>query len=237
MRPIFLAIALVLSFTSNAASDTLVATRFSKWIDPGWKLIRIAQGDLNHDGKSDAVLVVQKEDPENIKQNEGLGPPTLDINPRRLLILFKTEVSYEVVARVDHFLPTEGDADATCLNDPLEEGSVGISKGLLKIGLHYWRSCGSYGVSHTVWSFRYETRRFRLVGMENWSFMRNSGERSESSKNFLTGKQKITSGMNEFSKKSKPSIVWKNNPRQRAFFLDEMTSDCYVSGKVQEWCQ
>jgi len=202
----------------------------------GWKLIKSTKGDLNQDGKIDAVLVLERTDPKNLKQSDGLGAPVLNLNPRRLVVLLKTTAGYNKVVDAARFLPSENSEDSTCLSDPLEEGGIGVVRGLLQIDLHYWLSCGSWGVNHAKFIFRYENERFRLIGFDAFEFMRNSGESSEYSTNFVTGKKKITSGLNMFET-TKGKVSWKKIPGNRSYFLDEMSSECNGEIKGQDWCK
>lgn len=237
MRKILLALGLALPLSLLAATAPSDSAEFEKWVDPGWKLLATARGDLNQDGKSDAVLIVEKVDPANLKKNEEFGESVLNLNPRHLLILFKNEAEYELAARIENFLPSENNAESSCLVDPLDNGGVSIARGLLKIDLNYFMSCGGWGMSHKAWSFRYENKRFKLAGLDSWNSSRNSGESSASSRNYLTGRIKKTTGMNEFSEVvAKPSVVWTNMNSRRAFFLDDMISDCWAKDKPQEWC-
>jgi len=85
-----------------------------------------------------------------------------------------------------------------------------------------WLSCGSYGVTHEKFTFRFENMRFRLIGYDYSEFSRSTGEQSKFSINYLTGKMKITEGLNAFED-SKPKVVWKHIPPKRHFFLDEVS--------------
>ena len=227
-------IALLLS--ASAFCELSDAATWTDRVPVGWKMILSVTGDLNQDGKDDAVLVLEEENPANRKPNEAMGTPTLNLNPRRLVVLFKTMSGYRQIVSTDRFLPSESDEESLCLSDPLSEGGVRIQHGLLRVALHYWLSCGSYGVTHRTFSFRYVKTRFRLVGMDSWGFMRNSGDGSQDSINYLTGKQKLTTGLNEFNA-SKPKISWKSIRSRKNFYLDEMSSSCYSGDKLEDWCQ
>jgi len=199
---------------------------FATWIPPGWKLIANATGDLNGDGLKDAVLVLEQTDPAKLKTNDDLGAPILNLNPRRLLVLFNGTGGYRLVFSRDRLLPGENDENSPCLMDPLmQEGGISISRGRLLIDLRFWSSCGSYGVSHQKFTFRLENDRFRLIGYDTWEFSRSSGDGSAFSINFLTGQRKTTSGQSEF-KPSKPADVWDRIPVRDRFHLDEMSLDC-----------
>lgn len=229
----------LLLLSTSAFCQTPDAPTWKDWVPAGWKLISSTTGDFNQDGKSDAVLVLEENNPANRKRNDSLGASELNLNPRRLVILFQTASSYQKITELNHFLPSEHDAETPCLSDPLAEGEIKISHGLLKIGLHYWLSCGSYGVTNRTFTFRYENKRFRLIDMDVWEFMRNTGARTEYSSNYLTGKQKITTGYNEFEKsESKPKTAWKNIFNRRKFYLDDMRSSCYSDdGRAEDWCR
>lgn len=218
-----------------ASAPRAEASSASKWVPKGWKLIRSASGDLNKDGKDDTVLVLEQDDPANRKPNDGLGSPVLNLNPRRLVILMKTPSGHEAVLSKDGFIPSENDAEAPCLADPfLESGDIGVTRGALKIDLHYWLSCGSYGVSHSTFTFRHDAERFQLIGLDEMEFSRSTGEQSKYSTNFLTGKKKATTGLNAFEA-SRPTTTWSNIPSKRKFYLDEMTLSCDPA-EAQSWC-
>jgi len=230
-----LGLSLFLSLGITVPCAATGAAEFAPWVPAGWNLTHTFTGDLDRDGKSDAVLVLHQADPAKLKPNSNFGPSGLNLNPRRLVVLLQTASGYQKVRETDRFLPTEHDAENSCLADPLDEGGLDIDRGLLRIDLHYWLSCGSYGVTHRSFSFRYDKQRFRLIGLDIWSFMRNSGERTDYSFNFLTGKQKITTGLNEFEE-SKPKVSWKRIAGLKDFYLDEMQSNC-AEKKMPAWCE
>lgn len=218
-------------FTDADADD------YSSWVPEGWRLERTVTGDLDKDGIADAVLVLQEVDPLKRVHNKGLGAPELDTNPRRLVVLLKSPDGLRKVAETSRFLPPENDAQSPCLADPLAEGGVRIERGLLFIDLHYWLSCGGWGVSHSTFTFRLEKGRFRLIGLDGYEYMRNSGKRSETSTNFLTGKKKSTTGLNEFNEPAKPNVSWERLPAMKPIYLDEMSGSCDADDQPQKWCQ
>jgi hypothetical protein len=237
------AILVLLLLSTPAFCKTPDTVAWKEWVPVGWQIIHSATGDLNQDGKSDAVLVLEEDNPANRKSNDGLGDSVLNLNPRRLVILFQTASGYQKVVSADRFLPSQNDAGSPCLSDPLYGGGIHVNRGLLKIELHYWLSCGSWSDTTRTFSFRYENNRFRLIGLDVSEFMRNSCEQSEYSINYLTGKQKITTGLkgceaeSKPEKESKPKITWKKIPSNRIFYLDKMTSDCNPDSKEDNWCE
>jgi hypothetical protein len=196
------------------------------YIPKGWVLDTALKGDLNKDQQADVVLVLRNTDPSNLKKNDGLGMDQLDLNPRRLLILFKTGTGYTKELASDVFLPSINDEESTCLEDPFSEGGIEISKGLLKIRLHYWLSCGSWYVTDYDYIFRYQNKKFELIGLDVSSFHRASGESSITSYNFSTRKKQTITGMNEFEEtKVKPVEKWEKIKNLRLLNLAEMTCE------------
>ncbi len=221
--PLVVALALTLAVGSARSA---VPSALEAWIPPGWKLIANATGDLNGDATEDAVLVLEQTDPANFKANDDLGAPILNLNPRRLLVLFNETGGYRPVFSRDRLLPGENDEISPCLLDPLmQDGGLSISRGRLMIDLRSWSSCGSYGVSHQKFTFRFDDGRFRLIGYDTWEFSRGSGDGSSVSVNFLTGQRKTTTGQNEF-KPAQPTISWDRIPVRERFHLDEISLDC-----------
>lgn len=199
---------------------------FQNYIPKGWVLDTALRGDLNKDQQADVVLVLRNTDPSNLKRNDGLGMDQLDLNPRRLLIFFKTGTGYTKELASDVFLPSINDEESTCLEDPFSEGGIEISKGLLKIRLHYWLSCGSWYVTDYDYIFRYQNKRFELIGLDVSSFHRASGESSVTSYNFSTRKKQTITGMNEFEEtKVKPVEKWEKIKDLRLLNLAEMTAE------------
>ena len=181
---------------------------YAKFVPQGWTVLETATGDLNRDGKIDAALIIQQNNPNNIKSHEGLGSDRLNLNPRKLLVLFQTAQGYQLITENDS-LPTENDEESPCLADPLEDGGLSITKGLLKINLHYWLSCGSWYVTNNSYTFRYQNNNLSLIGFDSNDFHRASGDITERSINFSTSKVKTTTGKNEFADASQPiKVQW-----------------------------
>lgn len=181
---------------------------YGKFVPQGWAVLETASGDLNRDGKIDAALIIQQNNPNNIKSHDGLGSDRLNLNPRKLLVLFQTAQGYQLITENDS-LPTENDEQSPCLADPMEDGGINIHKGILKINLHYWLSCGSWYVTNNSFSFRYQNNAMRLIGFDQSEFHRASGDQSSRSINFSTGKVKTTTGENEFAESTQPvQVKW-----------------------------
>lgn len=223
-RPITTLLLLLLAGPALAGNTTA----FNPWIPKGWKLLTSATGDLNQDGIDDAVLVLEETNRKNLRKNDNLGAPELNLNPRRLLVLFGKPDGYQKILSRDRILPSEHNAESTCLADPLmESGGISITGGKLIIELGMWLSCGSWGVSQEKYTLRYENERFRLIGADYRDSTRNTGEASETSINFLTGKIKYTHGMNDFEPAlDKPKVKWKKLTDPRPRYLDEISFNC-----------
>ncbi|MES2445605.1 MAG: hypothetical protein V4546_00405 [Bacteroidota bacterium] len=174
------------------------AAKIEDFIPTDWKLIVEEKGDLNKDGLQDVALIIEENNPKNLIANQFLGSPTLNINPRTLLVIFKqTNGSYRLVAKNNGFIPSQNDEENTCLADPISEtGGVAIKKGVLIISFQYWLSCGSYGVNNNSYTFRYQNKKFELIGADENYFSRASGEETKTSYNLSTNRMSETKGGN-----------------------------------------
>jgi len=168
------------------------------FVPVNWKIIKQAEGDLNKDKKADAVLIIENTDSSNILQNESLGSSELNLNPRYLLILFKTEKGYELKELNKTFIPTEGNAESPYLTDPLMDGGIEIQNDVINLSLNYWYSCGSWYTGTNTYTFRFQHNEFELIGFDSNEFHRASGEITFISINFSTKKMSITTGDNIF---------------------------------------
>ena len=194
------------------------AKTVDNFVPKGWKEILTTNGDLNKDKLEDTVIVIEKDDV--------LGPDYLNLNPRILLVLFKQkDGTYILASKNDKgFIQSENDEENPTLMDTLT--GISIKNNTLRINFDYFLSAGSYSASQTVFTFRFQNNRFELIGLDNNSFMRNSGEQEEFSINFSTNKMKTTSGRNMFDEElSKPKETWENINIKKKYILDEMSSD------------
>ncbi len=212
----------------------------------GWRVLMETKGSLISSRSRDAIVVIEEADPAKIVANANLGSPELNLNPRAILVLAGAGSGYKLVRRIDGFLPSEGDADNTCLADPLAEGpGIAIDKQVLSIGLQYWYSCGSWFVTRNEYKFRAEKGRLRLIGMESWSFHRGGGMGSRTSMNFLTGRKKHIANaddlgpdrqMDEGEKLPKPQVSWSKISRG-SYYLDSMKREvCSDYESAPVWC-
>lgn len=222
-------LALTLAALSSSAFAASETSAYSKFVPQGWKILKTTTGDLNRDGQNDTVLVIEENNPENVIANAGLGSSVLNTNPRTLLVLFKTASGYQLISK-NELLPSENDTESPCLADPLEEGGMTIAKGLLKISLHYWLSCGSWYVTNNSYTFRYQNNNFNLIGFDSNDFHRASGDITEKSINFSTGKVKSTTGKNEFAETSQPvKVQWSTLKNKYQIHLQDIDFSEYAA--------
>ena len=202
------------------------AKNVNGFIPTGWKTILSAKGDLNNDKLEDVAIVIEKTDKANIVKNENLGSEYLNLNPRILLVLFKQKNgSYILASKNDKdFIKSAGDKENPALMDTLD--NISIKNNILKIKFNYFLSAGSWSVTQNTYTFRFQNKKFELIGFDNNSYMRNSGNQDEFSINFSTNKVKITTGGNMFDEKAnKPKEEWKAIKANKKYVLDEMSSD------------
>ena len=225
-RKLFFILSLFLIYSTYIFGENFPqkAKTINDFIPKGWKKILTANGDLNKDKLEDTVIVIEKEDKENIKKNDVLGPDYLNLNPRILLVLFKQkDGAYILAAKNDKgFIKSEGNDDNPALMDTLDD--IIIKNNVLKIVFNYFMSAGSWWTSTDIYIFRFQNNVFELIGYESNAYMRNTGEEEGTSINFSTNKAKITTGGNIFEEKeNNPKDEWRYLKFEKKYILDEMT--------------
>ena len=221
-----LSLFLIFSIFSFGENFPEKAKNIDGFIPKGWKTVLSAKGDLNNDKLEDVAIIIEKTDKANIVKNENLGSEYLNLNPRILLVLFKQKNgSYILASKNDKdFIKSEGDKENPALMDTLD--NISIKNNILKIKFNYFLSAGSWSVTQNTYTFRFQNKKFELIGFDSNSYMRNSGNQEEFSINFSTNKVKITTGGNMFDEKAnKPKEEWKTIKANKKYVLDEMTSD------------
>jgi len=183
------------------------------FVTKGWNIIAIAKGDLNNDGSEDAAIVIEDTNRKNfLPNNEGMGHDTLNVNPRRLIVLFKDAKGYNLKASNDTFIPSENDSTDYCLNDPFVKSVDGffIKKGVLHISFIQEAVCGRYNAKDRQYKFRMQQNDFVLIGYDEQLYDKQKGDIEEVSINFLSRKKSRTAGGNYFQEElNHPKILLK----------------------------
>jgi hypothetical protein len=232
-------VALILLLPPCSLADELnksPATFAEKWIPTGWKVVQSTHGGLARKNTDDIALILEQNDPGNWKKNsKNLGEMNLNLNPRKLLVFIRDDQGYEKAVDIDRFIPSKNSEDAPCLLDPLSDDGILISKDILIITMHYFTTCGGWGASVKAWKFRYEKKRFRLIGIDEFEHMRNTGDETKYSANFLTGKTKTSQTYSDLPEKT--SVTWGNISGPREIYLDQLSpAYCKSNRDFMELC-
>jgi hypothetical protein len=216
-----------LVFSQSNISSIVKKKSIQDFIPKGWKKITECKGDLNKDKIDDVAFIIEQNDKKNfILNKQGLGTDTLNVNPRRLIVLLKKENAYTLAESNDAFIPRTNDPGNSCLMDPLVEGGIGIEKGNLVLVFNYWYSCGSWYNTNKTFTFRYRDDRFFLIGFDFYQFHRSTGEIVEESRNYLTKKQSETTGGNQFGDgKEKIKTIWSKIKISQLIKLKDLKSE------------
>ncbi len=190
------------------------------FVPAAWAIETSQSGDLNGDGVADLVLVLREHDKANVLANPGgLGESTVDTNPRILAVAFGKPAApaggFDLVLQNHELIPRHAIPEA----DDYFDG-VAIKRGALQVSMHLFMSAGGWTASHIVYTFRFQRGRFEMIGYDSVQTQRNTGEITEASINYTTGKAKLTTGTIGGSVGDK--VQWKSLPAHKLLSLDEI---------------
>ncbi len=174
-----------------------------------------ATGDLNKDGIADLVVVATPDFKENTKtRDDGF---VYNFNQPLLAVYFGTaEGKLQLWRQYDQVVPARPDEYVSI------DASLTITeKGVLRISLETFASMGGWGTEHSNFSYRYQDGDFYLIGKENQSMSRNTGEMETTSENYLTWRRQVVKE-NVFEDSNVPKTEkWTKLPRKSLEKLGE----------------
>jgi len=150
-------------------------------VPDGWEH-KEAQGDLNKDGIKDLVVLTKP----NFKENMMTRDDGYEYNFNKYIVAIyfgEAEGGFKQWKQYKELFPAD---------DEWSSVGVGINiteRGTLNIETDLFSSGGSYGTSQTKYTYRYQNGDFYLIGMESTEMMRNTGEMTTVSENYLTWKR------------------------------------------------
>lgn len=169
------------AISMNAQTLKQQGTLAEQMIPKGWEHQEV-QGDLNKDGIKDLVVLAKPNFKENMMtRDDGY---VYNFNKYIIAIYFgQAEGLFKMWKQYQELFPADD-----------EWSSVGVEltiteRGTLNIDTDLFSSGGSYGTSRTKYTYRYQNADFYLIGRESTEMMRNTGEMTTVSENYLTWKR------------------------------------------------
>jgi hypothetical protein len=177
----------------DAAYPTLPASAADSegFAPPGWVVEMLSSGDVNGDQIPDIVFVLHQTSRANILANkDGFGEMPIDTNPRILAVAIGQgpDKPYRLLVQDHTLIPRHVEPT---LSDPLADGGVAVKHGAFIVTLGSFASMGSWEMSTRKLTFRIQDDRCVLIGFDEDGRMRNTGEETTTSINYLSGR-KIT---------------------------------------------
>ena len=175
-------------------------------VPKGWEHTE-ATGDLNKDGIADLVVVATPDFKENTKtRDDGF---VYNFNQPLLAVYFgMAEGKMQLWRKYDQVIPARPDEYVSI------DASLTITeKGVLRISLETFASMGGWGSENSNFSYRYQNSDFYLIGKENRSMSRNTGEMETTSENYLTWRRQVVKE-NVFDDDKPKTEKWTKLPKK-----------------------
>ena len=150
-------------------------------VPEGWEHEE-ALGDLNKDGVKDLVVLAKPNFKENMQtRDDGYE---YNFNPYILAIYFgQAEGDFQQWKQYEDLFEPDSEWTTNDVDVEITE------RGTLNISTNFFASAGSWGTNQTKYTYRYQNGDFYRIGKESTEMMRNSGEMTTVSENYLTWKR------------------------------------------------
>ena len=175
-------------------SIKLIGVNTNDFVPSGWTILDSAYGDLNKDGTEDAAIVIQHRD--SIFCVNSMEDTVLT-QPRILLILFKNTANnhFTLIEQSNSFILKH---DNEQMDDPYQ--GISIGKGILILDFNQFYFSGSWYFTNSTYKFRFDSKRFVLIGADISTMHRSTLDYEDYSYNFLTRKRIYTKGNGSYTK-------------------------------------
>ena len=181
MKAYLITILCLFAIGMQAQSLKKQGTSVEQIVPEGWEH-KEATGDLNKDGIKDLVVLAKPNFKEKMKtRDDGYE---YNFNPYILAIYFgQTDGNQQQWKQYEELFPADDEWISVDVDiEVTERGTLNISTGTFASG-------GSYGTNQTKYTYRFQNGDFYLIGRESTDMMRNTGEMTTISENYLTWKR------------------------------------------------
>jgi len=200
--------------TSMAQALKSCGKSVSELIPENWECIS-TKGDLNKDGITDIVIIATPDNKENTTvRYDGY---VYNFNQPVMAIYWgKKDGSFALFKQYNQVIPARP-SEYTSIDASLEVTKTNV----LKISLEQFSSAGSWENNTATYLFRYQNGDFMLIGKDLDTHMRNTGNTTTTSENYLTNKRCVTKGhVNSSKTTTKWSKINKQPLKHLGFPLD-----------------
>ena len=181
MKAYLITILCLFAIGMQAQSLKKQGTSVEQMVPEGWEH-KEATGDLNKDGIKDLVVLAKPNFKEKMKtRDDGYE---YNFNPYILAIYFgQADGNHQQWKQYEELFPADDEWISVDVDiEVTERGTLNISTGTFASG-------GSYGTNQTKYTYRFQNGDFYLIGRESTDMMRNTGEMTTISENYLTWKR------------------------------------------------